>query len=59
MVRKCWFGEAILSTHLHVGECTESLPASAEDRRLLAGLVAEGLDLAEAVPGVCVTFATP
>lgn len=54
-----WDGEMILDARFHVGECTETIPASAADRRLLADLQTDGLLLQDATPGACITWATP
>lgn len=45
--------------NFHVGECTEVNPPTPADRKLVADLAADGIQLPDGAAGICIAFATP
>lgn len=45
--------------NFHVGECADLHPPTAADRKLVADLVADGIQLPGSAAGICIAFATP
>jgi hypothetical protein len=46
-------------SYIHLGECVELMPPSSADLKLVADLVASGVDIPITAAGHCIGFATP
>lgn len=51
--------DTFYGANIHVGECADLVPPTPADRKLVADLAADGIQLPEGAAGICITFATP
>jgi hypothetical protein len=51
--------DTVDEANLHVGECADLNPPTVADRKLVADLAADGIQLPEGAAGICIAFAPP
>lgn len=53
------WGDGADYAQAHIGECTELIPPSPADRKLVAELIASGVGITDDAAGMCLAFANP